>query len=207
MAIFTSNFAGANNTNLLSIPGFSKFGSGTDSTIQLNGSNQLKVDTSLDCPLIGQNLSHQDHFVELVLADALAALLDNIRFQLVVRASDRNSKVWATFNPQEGVWELRASEGIGRFALTSSTANIGDVMRLEAEGTTYRLYKNGTQILAAPTANAVLDSQTACGLIINTFAGSAVNPAAAGPYRSGLISDLAGISGPSTRIVGGGYWS
>ena len=182
MAIFTDDFTGTNGADLNVRSGWTTYGSG------LNGaeiqSNNLSRLGDADGAFIGQDKGGADHYGQATIgADAVTAFM----LILAVRATDRNDFYAAAYNPGDSKWELwtpttRITQQVG-----TQSAAAGDVVRLEANGTTITLKINGSTVI---TETGVILTGQRVG--IPTKDGSATDFMR--DWESGLLSDVGGGS-------------
>ncbi len=182
MAIFTDDFTGTNGADLNLRSGWTIYGSGVNGA-EIQSNNLSRLGDS-DGAFIGQDKGGSDHYCQATVgADAITSVM----FILAVRATDRNDFYAATYNQSDSKWELWSpSSRIAQQAGTN-TASAGDVVRLEASGTTVVLKVNGVTKI----------TETGLGLTGQRVGIPTINVSATDflrDWESGLLSDVGGGS-------------
>lgn len=194
MTITTVNFSAANGTEVLNVAPWTLLGSGGNTGLQCNGSNQAKLATgSGNIAWHGQDIGSPDHFAECIIyAGADNTVID--KGPLSVRAVDRTDHIYAMYNSGDSRWGIY--DIFGRQNSVVESAPNGETYRLEAEGaSSIRLYRDNVLILSATTSRNA--SATYAGLLMDCASDQTLNPCISA-YRSGLLSDLTGGGGGSS---------
>lgn len=154
MATFTYDFAGTAGTKLATVSGWSKLGSGFDANgPELNGSGQLRAPADpTDVAMIGRAQTSTDHYAQAKVYAGFAWNGTGNRSLICVRVADRNEFWGGSYDASEGFWEIFSP--FGRAGTYTAALVDGDVCRVEAEGTTVRLYVNGTLRITETAATA-----------------------------------------------------
>jgi hypothetical protein len=197
MAVFTDDFTGTNGDELVDRAGWTEFGSGTDSVLQIN-SNAL-IATGSDSPTVGQAKGGANHWSEIVLTQDLTTIGSGTaqdRFSLCVRVhttNGRNERVNASFDPDYGgLWGIYGS-GAGRLGSVGGfAADVGTRVRMEADGNDGNLYIDGVLALTVDISGLGDANQNVA--ILANYDGVG-NTNIGDDWKSGLVGDDEGGGG------------
>ncbi len=183
MAVFTDTFTDTNGTANPGRTGWSILGAGGNgANIQ---SNAINITGDTDGGFNGHDHGGADHYAQATLG---AGALGIYKGLIAVRATDRASFYEAAYNTGTSKWEIWDENNSIGVAGSTSTQSAGDVLRMEANGTTITLKINGSTIVTATNSG---NTDTKVGFRTNH------NTAYSDYYRdweSGLLSDVGGGS-------------
>jgi hypothetical protein len=199
MAFFADDFTGTNGDELVDRASWTKFGTGTDTVLQIN-TNRL-VTTGSDSPAVGQDKGGTNHWAEIVLGQDLTGIASGTaqnRFSLCVRVVDRTQRVNASYDPDYGGrWGIYGS-GAGRLGSVGGfAAGIGTRVRMEADGNDGNLYIDGVLALTADISG-LFDSATKVAIFAED--GGLGTQIVGDDWKSGLVGDDEGGGGGGIPI-------
>ncbi len=183
MAIFTDTFTDTDATANYTRTGWSLLGAGTSGARIL--SNNLQILGNTDGGFEGHDHGGADHYAQATLGAGAVGIYKGL---VAVRATDRASFYEAAYNTGTSKWEIWDENAAIGVAGSTSTQSAGDVLRMEANGTTITLKINGSTIVTATNSG---NTDTKVGFRTNH------NTAYNDYYRdweSGLLSDVGGGS-------------
>lgn len=193
MALFTDDFTGTDNDPVSGRTGWTAGTPGTNNAF-INGSNSVKfTDTFNDSCVVYNEKGAADHWCECV----AGANFGGPYFPLFVRNDGGRSNLYAV-RLDGGLWELWNVNGgaLSRAENVSGTVTAGDVIRLEAVGSSLTLKKNGTTVLTHTMLNHLTNTK------VGIYPRSNVTGAAVlDNWRSGLDGEGAGGAPPAGTVT------